>query len=115
MKTTFFFLLFALATLSYATESNSSINKSSISDSTETQNIPECIEETEPHFVINGRKFWIVVDNKRSPETYDESSEIYQYFSQIPESLFSFKEGISHAAFIYKEQENTQAIVEVGK
>lgn len=119
MKTTLFTLLFALATLSYATESNCSINKSSVNgsilDSTEMQSIPEGIEETEPHFVINGRKFWIVIDNKRSPETYDESSEIYQYFSQIPESLFSFKEGISHAAFIYKEQENTQAIVEVGK
>lgn len=114
MKTTFFFLLFVFTMLCNASE-NSYLENSSIVDSTETQSIAEGIEKTEPHFVINGRKFWIVIDNKRSPETYDESSEIYQYFSQIPESLFSIKEGISFASFIYKEQENTQAIVEVGK
>lgn len=121
MKAILITLLFTFALSSFATQGQDSdelvqtTENTAYADSTLENNPPEGIEETEPHFVINGRKFWIIIDNKRSPETYDEKSEIYQYFSQVPESLFNFKEGISHATFIYKEQENTQAMVEVGK
>lgn len=119
MKTTFFTLLFALAALSFATENNcskaenQSLKTSSISDSTETPSVPEGIKETEPHFEIDGRKFWIVVDNNRSAETYDESSEVYQYYSQIPETLFNLQEGVTHATFVYKGSKSIYALVEI--
>lgn len=109
-------VIYTLSSFSKKAESDFVVQTSEnkvLADSTLEHNPPEGIEETEPHFIVKGRKFWIIIDNKRSPESYDENSAIYQYFSQIPETLFNFQEGITHATFVYKDSKNISAVVEV--
>lgn len=119
MKLTLFVLLLVFTLSSFATQSGDSYEliqsskNTAYADSTQEFNPPEGIEKTEPHFEVNGHKFWIIIDNKRSSETYDESSEIYQYYSQIPETLLQINEDISHATVIYKDSKNIFAVVEL--
>lgn len=119
MKLSLFTLLLTFALSSFATQGGDfdlvvqTSENAAYADSTLELNPPEGIEKTEPHFKIDGRKFWIVVDNERSPESYDENSEIYQYYSQIPETLFNLQEGVTHATFVYKDSKSIYAVVEI--
>tara|TARA_R110000868_G_scaffold106325_14_gene291645 strand:- start:481 stop:852 length:372 start_codon:yes stop_codon:yes gene_type:complete len=120
MRTLYGLLLFTLPLISFASselylfhEFDSS-KSSSISDTTFIDNPPEGIEFTEPHFIINERKFWIVINNKRSSDTYDENSAEYQFYSKIPKELLTSKEnGISFITVPFKEKENTYAVIEM--
>jgi hypothetical protein len=119
MKTVLLPLFFLIALSIFATQKvdsdlivQTSENKV-FADSTLEHNPPEGIEETDPHFIVKGHKFWVIINNKRSPETYDKSSEIYQYYSQIPETLLQFNDGVTHATIVYKDTKNTYAVIEI--
>lgn len=119
MKSILFILLFTFALSSFATQSGDSYEliqsseNTAYADSTQEFNPPEGIEKTEPHFEVNGHKFWIIIDNKRSSETYDENSEVYQYYSQIPETLLQINEDISQASIVYKDSNRIYAVIEI--
>lgn len=120
MKTILGLLFFTLPLLSFANSNFPLIHEfdstrsSSISDTTFIDNPPEGIEFTEPHFIINERKFWIIINNKRSTDTFDENSAEYQFYSKIPKELFTSKEnGISFITVTFNEKENTYAVIEL--
>lgn len=111
--------LFALSLFSFANQTNtidqfrSVENSQAVADSTFNHNPPEGLEKTAPHFIVNGHKFWIIIDNKRSDLTYDKNTEIYQYYSQIPETLLQFNEDVTSATIVYKESKSTYAVIQL--